>query len=300
MRFVLFSAFVLSLLNFTVATPDSGPRIFHRRDICTENGQVDCYSNCMPAGAVCCSDGSGTYCPNGQYCVPNGCCPNGQECSGGGGTITETTLTGTAPLPTSTGDVCSQNGQVDCAPGCMPPGGVCCNDGSGTYCLSGQYCVPGGCCPNGEECSGGGGTITETTLTGTGPSPTATATPTGDVCSQNGQVDCGPGCMPPGGVCCNDGSGSYCQSGQYCVPGGCCPNGEVCSGSGETTTEPNFTSTSITRATHTSTSVTSHSTTTTSLFTVSTAGGNAVSALSHSSDRYALLLIAAGQMLLGW
>ena len=100
MHYFFFVTFVLSFLNFTAAAPDSGLRILHRRDVCTQDGQVDCYSNCMPPQAVCCSDGSGTYCPPVEYCVPNGCCPNGETCTGGGGTTTKTTLTGTGSSPT--------------------------------------------------------------------------------------------------------------------------------------------------------------------------------------------------------
>lgn len=101
-RFAFFAASVLSILHFTVATPDSLPRNIFRRDICTENGQVDCFDSCMPPDGVCCNDGSGTYCPFGNNCVPNGCCPIGEECSGGGGTITNDFLTGTGSLPTDT------------------------------------------------------------------------------------------------------------------------------------------------------------------------------------------------------
>ncbi len=102
MRSILVVTFALSILNFTVASPDSNPRVFHKRDLCSENDQVDCFDSCMPPSGVCCSDGSGTYCPSGEYCVPNGCCPTGEECSGPGGTITNNDLTGTGDLPTAT------------------------------------------------------------------------------------------------------------------------------------------------------------------------------------------------------
>ena len=166
MHFFFFVTFVLSFLNFTAAAPDAGLRILHRRDVCTQNGQVDCYSNCMPPKAVCCSDGSGTYCPSGEYCVPGGCCPNGKTCTGGGGTSTITTLTGTGPSHTATStaatDICAKNGQVDCYSNCMPSNAVSCSDSSGTYCPSGKYCVPGGCCPNGQTCTGVGATTSKT------------------------------------------------------------------------------------------------------------------------------------------
>lgn len=110
MRSVLFATVALSILNFTIATPDSLPRVFHKRDLCTENDQVDCFDNCMPPDGVCCNDGSGTYCPSGEYCVPNGCCPIGEECSGGGGTITNDILTGTGALPTATSVAVTQTG----------------------------------------------------------------------------------------------------------------------------------------------------------------------------------------------
>jgi hypothetical protein len=102
MRSVLFGTLALSILNFTFAASDPGLRIFHKRDICTSNYQVVCYDNCMPPDGVCCDDGSGTYCPDGDYCVPNGCCPIGEHCSGGGGTITYDVLTGTDTYPTDT------------------------------------------------------------------------------------------------------------------------------------------------------------------------------------------------------
>lgn len=110
MRSVLFASVAFTLLNFTVAASNANPRIIYardlflakRQDICTENGEVDCYDSCAPVDADCCSDGSGTYCPNGQYCVPDGCCPEGEICSGDGGTITDDNLTGTGSYPTST------------------------------------------------------------------------------------------------------------------------------------------------------------------------------------------------------
>jgi len=108
-RSVLAAILVLSCANVITASPEALPRALNhnlfgllRRDLCTENGQVDCYNDCMPPDGNCCDDGSGTYCPSGEYCVPNGCCPNGEECSGGGGTITYDDLTGTGQFPTGT------------------------------------------------------------------------------------------------------------------------------------------------------------------------------------------------------
>ncbi|KAJ5738559.1 hypothetical protein N7493_001714 [Penicillium malachiteum] len=61
-----------------------------KRDACSSAGYEDCYADCMPVGAVCCSDGSGTYCNSGYTCVTDGCCPEGETCIGGGGTSTYT------------------------------------------------------------------------------------------------------------------------------------------------------------------------------------------------------------------
>jgi hypothetical protein len=70
-----------------------------RRDICTNNNEVDCESSCMPAGSVCCNDGSSTYCNAGSLCIPNACCPVGSTCTGSGGTQTLTVLTATGANP---------------------------------------------------------------------------------------------------------------------------------------------------------------------------------------------------------
>ncbi|KAJ6031475.1 hypothetical protein N7540_002207 [Penicillium herquei] len=61
-----------------------------KRDACSSAGYEDCYAECMPVGANCCSDGSGTYCNSGYDCVTDGCCPEGETCVGGGGTSTYT------------------------------------------------------------------------------------------------------------------------------------------------------------------------------------------------------------------
>ena len=181
---------------------------FLARDICSSNGQVDCEQSCMPLGAQCCDDGSSTFCPVGQYCIPNACCPIGETCDGGGGgTTTVGTVVGTAtaqespppsqtvesPTPTSTSITsgpgsCSSSGEAICEALCMPIDAVCCDDGTSSYCPNGQYCVPGGCCPNGEECTGSGGntltipvpiptqSLDSLTLGGT-PTPTPTPEP---------------------------------------------------------------------------------------------------------------------------
>jgi len=63
---------------------------------------VDCESSCMPAGSVCCNDGSSTFCNAGSVCIPNGCCPVGQTCAGTGGTTTFADLTtGGSTIPTA-------------------------------------------------------------------------------------------------------------------------------------------------------------------------------------------------------
>jgi hypothetical protein len=90
----------LSLATFSLASPDRLGGLI-RRDVCTDNAEVDCEQSCMPAGSVCCNDGSSTYCDSGDTCIPGGCCPVGQECSGPGGTQTFF-LTGTGVLPTDT------------------------------------------------------------------------------------------------------------------------------------------------------------------------------------------------------
>ncbi len=88
----------LSLLTLSLAIPDRQGGLL-RRDICSDNSEVDCEQSCMPAGSVCCNDGSSTYCDEGDVCIPGGCCPIGQVCTGPGGTQT-LLLTGTGALPT--------------------------------------------------------------------------------------------------------------------------------------------------------------------------------------------------------
>src|ERR1700722_13055005 len=115
MRSTLYATFLLSFLNLTLATP-SHARIFRRDDICSENNQVDCDFSCMPADANCCDDGSGTYCPSGQYCNLGGCCPEGEQCGIGAGTTTIDTLTGTGSMPTGTPIVTGNFGSTGAAP----------------------------------------------------------------------------------------------------------------------------------------------------------------------------------------
>ncbi|KAJ5613776.1 hypothetical protein N7528_007430 [Penicillium herquei] len=81
--------FTLPALLLTSATLAMELRML-KRDACSSEGYEDCYADCMPVGAVCCSDGSGTYCDAGYTCVTDGCCPEGETCVGGGGTSTYT------------------------------------------------------------------------------------------------------------------------------------------------------------------------------------------------------------------
>jgi len=75
-----------------------------------------CDNGCIPAGAVCCHDGKGGWCPADSQCWgASGCCPTNCICDN----IT-----------------------------CMPTAGyVCCNEGNGSYCPPEHpICCPGGCC----------------------------------------------------------------------------------------------------------------------------------------------------------
>ena len=56
----------------------------------------------MPANANCCHEGTGVFCPSGEFCVANGCCPDGQVCGTSGGGTETIDLTGTAVSPTKT------------------------------------------------------------------------------------------------------------------------------------------------------------------------------------------------------
>ena len=174
------------LLNAIVArqpfslNPRIAPNALLARQSCSSSGEATCEQSCMPVGSVCCDDGSSTYCPNSDYCVPGGCCPDGETCDGsGGGTLTlespePTSVTppsATVSLVSGGSGSCSSSGQATCEKSCMPIDAVCCDDGSSTYCPNGEYCVPNGCCPTGETCDGvGGGTLT---LGGSAPTSTS-------------------------------------------------------------------------------------------------------------------------------
>jgi len=150
----------------------------------------------------------------------------------------------------------------------MPPDGVCCNDGSGSYCPFDEYCVPNGCCPNGEKCSGGGGTITFDDFTGTGALPTATSAP----------------------------GATHTVTHNSPTTVEASPTTAV-----QNTNAPNtFVQATTNLNAQTTAAVVTNSPATTSTGDVFKGSGNAVSALSHGLERYALILIAGGQLLLGW
>jgi hypothetical protein len=69
------------------------------RQTCGSEGEATCEQSCMPLDAVCCNDGSSTFCPFGDVCIPNGCCPVGETCSGGGGTVTFNNPATPSPSP---------------------------------------------------------------------------------------------------------------------------------------------------------------------------------------------------------
>lgn len=107
-------------------SPRNIPVTLLRRQTCSSNGEATCEQSCMPTDAVCCDDGSSTYCPNGEYCVTNGCCATGTVCDGiGGGTSTlfdaASSTQGSSPTSTPLGgsDTCSSSGQAVCEDSCM-------------------------------------------------------------------------------------------------------------------------------------------------------------------------------------
>ncbi|KAF8861554.1 hypothetical protein BDZ45DRAFT_671865 [Acephala macrosclerotiorum] len=166
------------------------PNALLARQSCSSSGEATCDQSCMPIDAVCCNDGSSTFCPNGESCVPGGCCSDGETCDGsGGGTLTLDNPKSTSILlssPTTSllsggSASCSSSGEATCDQSCMPIDAVCCNDGSSTYCPNGESCVANGCCPDGEVCDGsGGGTVT---LGG------SSATPTFNTASLSSKLD---------------------------------------------------------------------------------------------------------------
>jgi hypothetical protein len=105
-------------------------------------GQTECDSlYCMPDSGTCCSDGIGSYCPSGQYCVSGGCCPDGELCTGDGSSDSDDSSSDDS----SSDDSDSLSGECDsdeekCGSyRCMPKGSVCCED-TGWYCDAGETC----------------------------------------------------------------------------------------------------------------------------------------------------------------
>lgn len=147
---------------------------------------------CNPPKTVCVSEGNGDYaCCSTEYPVG---CSDGQHCG-----------------RTQQACDCYTQGKEPCGSGCMPKGGVCCDDStsgssSGTYCGAGLQCGCGGCMPAGSVCCGNGKTC-----------------PSGKECK------CG-GCVDPGSVCCSD--GKTCPSDTACDSCGCIPQGGSCCGTG--------------------------------------------------------------------
>lgn len=85
-------------------------------------GEIACNDGCMPSMAVCCTDGGGGFCKQGNSCVADGCCPIGHVCSD---------------------EITCDLGEVPCGEKkCMPKDGVCCPNGS--YCQAGEECFQNG------------------------------------------------------------------------------------------------------------------------------------------------------------
>ena len=128
-----------------------------------------------------------------------------------------------------------------------------------------------------------------------------------DICSENNQVDCDFSCMPADANCCDDGSGTYCLSGQYCNPGGCCPDGEQCDTGAGTSTLDTLTGTGSAPTGSVPTDTLIGAIPTETIVPVTSVGnaastkptGSARTGLSHSSQLYALVLVAARQLVLG-
>jgi hypothetical protein len=87
----------------------------------------------------------------------------------------------------------------------------CCDRGHGEACDEGYYCIEQGCCRNGAECAG---------------------PPTG--CTEEAML-CDDICIPAGNICCNTGSGSFCEKGDVCLSSGKCGR----TGSGGSDGSPN-------------------------------------------------------------
>ncbi|KAL4926338.1 uncharacterized protein BDV17DRAFT_269631 [Aspergillus undulatus] len=82
---------------------------------------------------------------------------------------------------------CAEIGADSCEGYCIPSGYNCCANGTG--CQPGYYCVANGCCPNGERCSGSGGTRTDWVDVTTTYTSTSTSTISDEATVTNTQTD---------------------------------------------------------------------------------------------------------------
>lgn len=107
------------------------------------------------------------------------------------------TMQGLSVRQSSNKDQCPSGSKV-CDIFCIESTYECCDRGHGEACDPGYYCIEQGCCRNGSQCSG---------------------PPRG--CTEDA-VLCDDICIPAGGVCCNTGSGSWCEKGDVCLSSGKC------------------------------------------------------------------------------
>jgi len=121
-----------------------------------------CDGECIPAGAVCCHDSQGGWCPAGSVCIDEGCCPFEWLCDGiicrpegyvccntGDGAYCPPEFPKCCPSK-----ICCASDSECCGHGCCEPGYYCCSDKS-QCCKQGYICCNGGgCCKKGTECCG--------------------------------------------------------------------------------------------------------------------------------------------------
>ena len=192
---------VLFLAHFSLALqphPRTLPTVLQIRQSCSNQGEATCENSCMPLNAVCCDDGSSTFCPFGNNCISGGCCPVGETCSGGGGTITYNN-----PEPTTTVNINT--------PGSVTAETPTTGDNLEPSATTAAY------------------TQTDTPHTSLTISATPTTSADPAYCSSLNEVVCHDYCIPSDGICCSD--NNWCFSNEYCVangPGGCCISGEIC------------------------------------------------------------------------